>query len=557
MAVAAAQNSVDYPTLLSPLPSFLDRGSSGEFDRAEPLTHEKFVSNVAEKLGALDLSDDCQATGTKVSQVNGGQLVAKVMEWVDATKGQYFEPLAFVGAQHDDSTSESSDGHVCTPSAEAETKCTAKISMVELMHLLTECFQCQEQSVSILAHENTSQHTSATDAGGTNSPQSESRSRSAQSGRGSTQSSSSTTVLRSAPTSYRRMDDGEPPAKRPGDGQRSSARDMPSEPAYKSQMPCPMPETIACMGTNGTISEMLRSLQNRHRVIICTECCTKLDVPEQERKPENILKRHASTGCDRICISRECSGIKPSPAPYHRKTENCPNWKAISKEARWSFVWSLLNPGQEPPAPQFLSSVGYEHTNVRTPCRDRSSRERGLQLCKSVMEDLDAKNDRLQSLEQELEETRQQNLLKQQQSDDKIANLENIIETLLERLGDKNVDIPPSLRKRLARECPGCVIPLTSSKLQMPPTPASTPTRSVAAVLPECSTGNGGVILAAYSGHPDTTTRSQDAIIRSQQAERSFGELSAQSGPSHAMAGDVACEDMSFDDFMNRYGLDS
>lgn len=393
--------------------------------------------------------------------------------------------------------------------------------------------------------------------GSADSPRSESSSGRARLGCSSTQLGSSTRIPRSGLTSHRRLEDGEPPTKSPRDGQGSNTWDMPSEPIYKSQMPCPMLESTGCMGTNGTISEMLRSLQNRHRIIICTECCTQLDVPEQERKPENILKRHASTGCDRVCIGRECSGINQSTVLYHRKMEKCPNWKAISKEMRWSFVWGLLNPGQEPPAPQFLSSVGYEHANVRTPCRDRSSRDRGLQLCKSVMEDLDAKNDQLKSLEHELQEIRQHNLLKQQQSDDKIANLENIIETLLERLRDKNVDIPPSLRKRLARECPGCVAPLTPSSLQRPPTPASTPTRSIAAILPECSNGNGRVIAAACGGYSNTTTRGQDTIIGSQQMEKSFGELNSQSGPSHGMAGAVACEDMSFDDFMNRYGLDS
>ncbi|KAH7400610.1 hypothetical protein DE146DRAFT_631714 [Phaeosphaeria sp. MPI-PUGE-AT-0046c] len=541
--IAPAVSGVNAPSPILSSQSLSDCGSSGTRDLAEASINEVSVSNVAKKLGALELTDECPATTTQISLVKGRKLAVDILEWVDATKGLEFEPLTPVGA-HSYNTPGSSDGHVRTPSTAVEPKCATKVSTIELMHLLTQCCQDEEPYISDLANQRAYHDESVTDAGGTDSTQSDSRSGSARSGRSSTQSGSNT-IPQSVLTPYKRLDNGEPPAKKSGDGQHPKTCDMPAEPAFKSQMPCPMPESVGCMGTNSTISELLRSLQNRHRIIICTECCTKLDVPEQERKPESLLKRHASTGCDRICIGRECSGINQPLAPYHRKTERCSNWKAIPKEVRWSFIWGLLNPGLEPPTPQFISSVGYEHANVRTPCRDRSSRDRGLQLCKSVMEDLDTKNDRLKSLEHELKAAKQDILLKQQKSDDKIANLENIIESLLERLVDKNVEIPLSLQKRLARECPGCVTPLTLSKLQMPPTPASTPTRQIAINLPENSAGSGGVLSAPSHEIPTTTTTG------SQQMEKFFPELSTQSGSSHALIGEAASKELSFDDFLN------
>jgi hypothetical protein len=397
-----------------------------------------------------------------------------IMQWVDATKDADPDSLTPTGIQCM-STPSSLPDSICDTLAEGESHYSTKAMIVEVMYVLQN--QYNDPDLDNLLPEDNDYDCTRPTTDGLESPKSNTRSASAQSGASSAQSGPSSAMTRVPLKSFDRDEDGEPPTKRSGGGHGPFTYDTPRS-TLKSQMPCPMSDSLGCMGTNPTISEMLRSLQNRHRIVICTDCCSKLEVPDQERKPENILKRHLSIGCERRCISRSCVGMNQSNSSYHRRTEKCPNWKALSKEIRWSFVWALLNPGLESPSPDFISGIGFEHSSVLTPCKEKS-RDRGLELCRSVMADLDAKTSQLQSVEHELEASKQHNSETQQRCSDKIANLENIIETLLERLRDKNVDIPPSLQKRLTRECPTCIIPSTPSQMQKPLTPESTPENMV------------------------------------------------------------------------------
>jgi hypothetical protein len=121
--------------------------------------------------------------------------------------------------------------------------------------------------------------------------------------------------------SFEREDDDEPPRKKPGREQGSFTLDALTSTPNSVQMPCPLLELHGCQGTNTTISELLRCLQNRHRIVICKECCTQLAVPDEEKKLENVLKKHASGGCEPRCIGRSCSGVIDDTLPHHHRTE--------------------------------------------------------------------------------------------------------------------------------------------------------------------------------------------------------------------------------------------
>ncbi|KAF5975432.1 hypothetical protein FCOIX_7720 [Fusarium coicis] len=242
------------------------------------------------------------------------------------------------------------------------------------------------------------------------------------------------------------------------------------------QMPCPVQQPQKCQGTNATISELLRSLEVRHRIVICKDCCTQVNVPEEERKPENVRKRHKSETCEPRCIGTTCSGTPSDEVPHHRRTANCPTWQSLPSETRWSFIWGLINPGENPPDPDFYNGVGYEHNTTRRPCKQQS-RSRGADICDALMRDIEERDKRRVSLEADLEAEKERNAQLEEKHKKKIGSLENIIETLLERLEENNVKVPNSLQKRLQEECPGVfcepVAQLISKRTQAPLTPSS------------------------------------------------------------------------------------
>jgi hypothetical protein len=376
---------------------------------------------------------------------------------------------------------------------------------------------------------------------GSDSSQSGTRSTSAQSRASTTQSGLTTAFPRELFKSLNRGDDEQTPNKRQKGNHDPSLHETSPASSLKFQMPCPMSTSLGCMGTNPTISEMLRSLQNRHRVVICTDCCSRLEVTDEERKLENVLKRHISTGCERKCISQNCQDRDQDTSAYHRRTEKCPNWQAIPKEVRWSFVWVLLNPGLEPPSPDFTSSVGYEHSTVLTRCKEKT-RNRGLELCSTVLADLDAKAEQLQSLEHKLVMSHQHNAEIQRRSDEKIINLENIIETLLERLRDNNANIPPSLQKRLARECPGCLNTSSPSQFNKPLTPESTPEKGT---FVGHSTGVSDIL------DPCVETPLQRTATLAQQARKDMFSATTSIASTHIANNSADLSDLAFEEFLS------
>ncbi|KAF9768188.1 hypothetical protein IL306_014541 [Fusarium sp. DS 682] len=273
-------------------------------------------------------------------------------------------------------------------------------------------------------------------------------------------------------------DGDEPPRKEFRQEQNPSNPDATAALQGRIQMPCPVQEPQKCQGTNATVSELLRSLEVRHRIVICKDCCTKVHVPEEERKPENVRKRHKLETCEPRCIGTTCSGIANDELPHHRRTESCPTWQSLPNEIRWSFIWSVINPGQDTPEPSFCTGVGYEHNTTRRPCKQQS-RPRGTDICNALLRDLDERDRQRNSLENELKAANDKIAQQEEKHEKRISSLENIIETLLERLVENNVKVPNSLQKRLQDECPGVfcepVVQLRSRHSQAPPTPTSIP----------------------------------------------------------------------------------
>ncbi|RAQ99693.1 hypothetical protein DDE82_007996 [Stemphylium lycopersici] len=268
---------------------------------------------------------------------------------------------------------------------------------------------------------------------------------------------SKTTASPSGRSSERDEPGDDPPRKKQNRDREFTISDALQPFSYAQQMPCPFLELDGCQGTNTTISELMRSLANRHRKVICNKCCTLLSVPEEDKKPLNMLQKHASEPCEPRCIGTSCSTEPAGNVPYHRRTGQCPTWQTLSKEVRWKFIWTLVSPQLEPPVPNFEQGPGYEHSSHRRPCKQQS-RARVKEICTDLWRDIEAKEKRISTLEHELSTSNEQNTQMQQKHDNKVRNLENIIETLLERLSDKAIDVPRALRRRLRQECPTIIV---------------------------------------------------------------------------------------------------
>ncbi|RAR13016.1 hypothetical protein DDE83_003682 [Stemphylium lycopersici] len=285
---------------------------------------------------------------------------------------------------------------------------------------------------------------------------------------------SKTTVSSSGSGQERDGSDDGPPRKKRNRDQESIIFDAWQPSSCANQMPCPFLELDGCQGTNPTISELMRSLANRHRKIICKDCCKLLSVPEGEKKPLNVLQKHASERCEPRCIGTSCSTEPADNAPYHRRTEKCPTWQTLTKEDRWKFIWMLINPESDPPVPNFQQGPGFEHSTQRRLCKQQP-RARVNEICADLWRNNEAKEKRISTLEHELSMSNEYSKQMQQKYDDKVGNLENIIETLLEHLSDKAIDVPRALRRRLRQECPTILVDepaiLKPSATKMAPIP--------------------------------------------------------------------------------------
>ncbi|KAI8939970.1 hypothetical protein NX059_003694 [Plenodomus lindquistii] len=221
-----------------------------------------------------------------------------------------------------------------------------------------------------------------------------------------------------------------------------------------TQMPCPLLSSSGCYGTNVTISELLRSLQIRHRIIICKDCCTQLEVPAEVRKPEDVLKRHASQGCEPQCISQSCTnGTQQEISPIHRRAAACPSWQTLSKVERWAFIWALINPGLEPPTPDFSVGEGFEHSTERRINRTQP-RNRVTGISAALLQENQAMSDRINDLERELAAYKASNTLLQDRSENRSKSLEDIIEMLIENTTRGIANLPTFLKRKLRSECP-------------------------------------------------------------------------------------------------------
>jgi hypothetical protein len=293
-------------------------------------------------------------------------------------------------------------------------------------------------------------------------------------------------------------EDNEHPRKRPDKGPDAPRTDGPASPPNTIQIPCPLSESEGCQGTNPSISELLRSLQNKHRTVFCSVCCTFLEVPSNEKKPEIQLKDHELKGCERRCIGQSCGPNLEATEAYHLRTTKCPSWKALTKELRWRFIWSLLNDGRAAPSVQFAPGIGFEHSPERRPSAQRS-RARGAEVCRDLLRKLETKERRMNELENDLRSAKHCAEQLQGRFDDKIGELENIIEAILERLTEKSVTIPRHLQKRMQHACPKVMMEVLSyaRPANLPPTPESVPNNghSLFPGMPEIGTSHGNRIL--------------------------------------------------------------
>jgi hypothetical protein len=323
--------------------------------------------------------------------------------------------------------------------------------------------------ISNWAHDVSSPRTTTAGSRTSNSPKSSTTSTSISSGDVTKASTSA-----SKRSSERNDEDEGPAKKKPNDNQGSFAIEWLQQPPYLYQMPCPMLELHDCQGTNTTISELLRSLMNRHRILICKECCARIPIEGEEKRLGNVLQKHA-TGCDRRCIGKCCAASSDSSALHHRRTKSCPSWATLTKEARWAFIWTLVNPEMSPPHPNFLPGPAFEHSQERKPCKQQA-RARGNEICAHLMRDIEAKERRISKLENDLVTAETHEAQLKQCFDKKTEVLEDIIEDLLERVSENTTSIPGSLQKRLLRECPRLTgshtfLRLTSHVYGPPPVP--------------------------------------------------------------------------------------
>lgn len=294
--------------------------------------------------------------------------------------------------------------------------------------------------------------------------------------------------------------DDEPPSKKPNRGSGQAVAEDKYSP-NELLMPCPLLESQKCLGTNPTISELLRCLGTNHQIIICIECLTLLDESRPGKRAEEVLNDHkGSDDCVRRCVGESCAGNASS---YHLRTSKCPSLRKIPNEL-WRFIWKLLNPGQEAPSLQFSTGIGCLHDKVRRPrtrrTNERSRRNRAQEIVQEIEEDLEAKERRIRILENELkaandrshhaqrehelrlQQSQQQHDHSLQERTQKVSEQEEIILDLLERLIKSGRHLEPSLQKRLNRVCPNVLQEaLDTAKIipsNMPPTPDSIPKKT-------------------------------------------------------------------------------
>ncbi|KAH7349157.1 hypothetical protein BKA66DRAFT_476788 [Pyrenochaeta sp. MPI-SDFR-AT-0127] len=258
------------------------------------------------------------------------------------------------------------------------------------------------------------------------------------------------------------QDDDEPPSKKPNREQGQFVADDKASSPNELLMPCPLRENQKCLGTNPTISELLRCLGTNHQIVICIECCAPLEFPSGGKKVEEILSDHkGSEECVRRCISQSCAGYN---GPYHLRTPKCPSMRKIPNEL-WRFIWTLVNPGQEAPVLQFSTGIGCLHDTVRRPrtrrASDKIKRNRAHEIAQRIEEDLESKDRRIKILEIELKAANDRFIHVQRRHDDRLqqcaqkaSEQDEIVLDLLERLIKSGGKLEPSLQKRLKRVCP-------------------------------------------------------------------------------------------------------
>lgn len=229
------------------------------------------------------------------------------------------------------------------------------------------------------------------------------------------------------------------------------------------QLWCPR-RPDGCQGINPTISQLLRCLQNSHRIVICTRCCSLITVDKRER-PRDVLARHVREYCTLRCINPECASAGITEIP-HEATDGCPDWGHVSVVTRWRFIYFLVN-GEFPPETDFERGPGHIHNNTRRPARSHIPRRLRVGMSRSAAAEadlrrqLDTANYRIAQLtatNNEMEETLKMTRAKEMEQysmfhrvSAKITQLRRIVQALVHH----HPEIPPMLQGWIREEIPG------------------------------------------------------------------------------------------------------
>ncbi|KAF2847898.1 hypothetical protein T440DRAFT_481436 [Plenodomus tracheiphilus IPT5] len=162
---------------------------------------------------------------------------------------------------------------------------------------------------------------------------------------------------------------------------------------------------------------------------ICIHCCVQLEVPPEERKAENVMKKHVAQ-----CVSQGVSGSDV----------------AVTLSAGRSHIVGWNHALRGKPFQRKTDGVSY---GLRRPNRPQSC-PRGIELCAALLQDVEAKDRRISVLERDPVLPEANNALLQKDSDRKMKSFENIIETLIGITTQYNATLPRSLQKRLQTDCP-------------------------------------------------------------------------------------------------------
>jgi hypothetical protein len=234
-----------------------------------------------------------------------------------------------------------------------------------------------------------------------------------------------------------------------------------------------------CRGTEETISELLRSLGDRHNINICRECLSRVEVPNGQAREAYLKEDDHQITCSKRCACRSKQSNPSGAISAHEYSQsNCisPRRGEITdNENTWRYLHALANPNEEPPEQIFIQSKGPGFLHDKS-CRERKKRQSRNQQTSTIkeVEELDRNRNKLNQLladNDKKEETIRRLETAELEANHTIEKLrrdckdkDSLIHTLLEneKCWYELIMAPPSLLDRLSTNCPGIMEKLFS-----------------------------------------------------------------------------------------------